>query len=124
MYEGGADVVYQVAGGSGGGVFKAAAAKGAFAIGVDSDQYQSADASVKEVIITSMLKRVDNAVFDLVKRAGEGKFKGGVHQWDLTNDGVGYSTSGGKIDDVKTQVEEAKSKIVSGSTKVPTTPAS
>ncbi len=124
MYEGGADVVYQVAGGSGGGVFKAAAAKSAFAIGVDSDQYQSADASVKEVIITSMLKRVDNAVFDLVKRAGEGKFKGGVHQWDLTNEGVGYSTSGGKIDDVKAQVEEAKQKIVSGSTKVPTTPAS
>jgi basic membrane protein A len=104
-------------------VFKAAAAAGKLAIGVDSDQYNSADATVKDVIITSMLKRVDNAVFDLVKRAGEGKFKTGVHEWNLGNDGVGYSTSGGKIDDIKAQLEEAKGKIVSGSVKVPTAPS-
>ena len=124
MYEAGADVVYQVAGGSGGGVFKAAQSAGKLAIGVDSDQYNSADASVKEVIITSMLKRVDNAVFDIVKRAGEGKFKPGLVEWDLGNEGVGYSTSGGKIDDIKAQLEEAKGKIVSGSVKVPTKAAS
>jgi basic membrane protein A len=122
MYEGGADVVYQVAGGSGTGVFQAAAAAGAMAIGVDSDQYNSADPAIKEVIISSMLKRVDNAVFDFVERTSKGQFKAGVHNWDLKNDGVGYSTSGGKIDDIKAQVEDLKAKIISGEIKVPTTP--
>ncbi|MEP6762100.1 MAG: BMP family ABC transporter substrate-binding protein [Sporichthyaceae bacterium] len=120
MFEGGADVVYQVAGGSGGGVFKAAQAAGDMAIGVDADQYLSADASVKDVIITSMLKRVDNAVFDFVERASKGEFKAGIHQWDLTNEGIGYATSGGKIDDIKPKLEEYKAKIISGEIKVPT----
>jgi basic membrane protein A and related proteins len=122
MYEGGADVVYQVAGGSGSGVFQAAAAANAMAIGVDSDQYLSADPSVQKVIITSCLKRVDNAVFDFVKRAGEDKFKAGTHKWDLSNDGVGYATSGGAIDDIKPKLEELKAKIVSGEIQVPTKP--
>ncbi len=123
MYQGGADVVYQVAGGSGGGVFKAAKAANAMAIGVDSDQFLSADASVKDVIITSMLKRVDNAVFDFVKRTAAGQFKTGLHQWDLTNDGISYATSGGKIDDIKAQLESYKAKIIAGTIKVPTAPA-
>jgi basic membrane lipoprotein Med (substrate-binding protein (PBP1-ABC) superfamily) len=122
MYEGGADIVYQVAGGSGTGVFQAAAASNAMAIGVDSDQYLSADPAIQKVIITSMLKRVDNAVFDFVERVSKGQFKAGVHTWDLTNDGVGYATSGGAIDDIKTQLDGYKAKIVSGEIKVPTTP--
>jgi basic membrane protein A len=122
MYEGGADVVYQVAGGSGTGVFQAASAAGAKAIGVDSDQYNSADPAIKAVIISSMLKRVDNAVFDFVERASKDQFKAGAHNWDLKNDGVGYSTSGGAIDDIKAQVEDLKAKIISGEITVPTTP--
>jgi basic membrane protein A len=122
MYEGGADVVYQVAGGSGTGVFQAASAAGGKAIGVDSDQYNSADASIKAVIISSMLKRVDNAVFDFVERVSKDQFKAGAHNWDLKNDGVGYSTSGGAIDDIKAQVEDLKAKIISGEITVPTTP--
>jgi basic membrane protein A len=122
MYEGGADIVYQVAGGSGTGVFQAAAAANAMAIGVDSDQYLSADPAIQKVIITSMLKRVDNAVFDFVERTSKGQFKAGTHTWDLTNDGVGYATSGGAIDDIKSQLDGYKAKIVSGEITVPTVP--
>ena len=61
MYDGGADIVYPAAGGSGAGVFEAAAeaGEGNWAIGVDSDQYQTADPAVQNVILTSMLKRVE-----------------------------------------------------------------
>ena len=64
MFDGGADIVYHAAGGSGGGVFEAAAEAGGLAIGVDSDQYNTADPSVQDVIMTSMLKNVNVAVFD------------------------------------------------------------
>ena len=69
MFDAGADVVYQAAGGSGGGVFEAAKAAGGMAIGVDSDQYKTADPAVKDVIMTSMLKKVDVAVYDFIKSA-------------------------------------------------------
>lgn len=63
----GADVLFQVAGGAGIGVIEAASEKeGTFAVGVDSDQYQTvADAKLKEVIITSALKGIDNAIFKI-----------------------------------------------------------
>jgi basic membrane protein A len=95
MYDNGADVVYQAAGGSGGGVFKAAKAKGKLAIGVDSDQYNTVEADLKDVIITSMLKRVDVAVYQFIKDQSGGKFTAGPTVFDLKVDGVGYSTSGG-----------------------------
>ena len=66
MFDAGADIVFQVAGGSGGGVFEAAKAAGGKAIGVDSDQYLTADPKVKDVIMTSMLKKVDVAVYDFI----------------------------------------------------------
>jgi len=122
MYQGGADVVYQAAGGSGGGVFSAAKAANAMAIGVDSDQAKTAAADVRDVIITSMLKKVDVAVFDFIKSVNDGAFKSGEVVYDLKKDGVGYSTTGGKIDDVKDQIEAFKAKIVSGEIKVPTAP--
>ncbi|HLL67906.1 MAG TPA: BMP family ABC transporter substrate-binding protein [Micromonosporaceae bacterium] len=122
LYDAGADIVYQAAGGSGAGVFKAAKAKGKLAIGVDSDQYNTAGAEVRDVIITSMLKRVDTAVFNFVKEAGNDAFKKGETTFDLKAEGVGYSTSGGKIDDIKTQLDDFKAKIIDGTIKVPTTP--
>ena len=67
MFDAGADVVYAAAGGSGGGVFVAAKAASAWAIGVDSDQYLSADAAVKDVILTSALKNVNVSVFDVIQ---------------------------------------------------------
>ncbi len=119
MFDAGADVVYQAAGGSGGGVFEAAKAAGAKAIGVDSDQYKTADPKVQDVIMTSMLKKVDVAVFDFITSVSEGNFTSGTLRYDLAKDGVGYSTSGGQIDDIVTQLEDYKAKIVSGEITVP-----
>ena len=120
MFDAGADIVFQVAGGSGGGVFEAAKAAGGKAIGVDSDQYNTADPKVKDVIMTSMLKKVDVAVYDFITSVNDDKFTAGSTVYDLAKDGVGYSTSGGQIDDIKTQLEDYKAKIISGEIKVPT----
>jgi len=120
MFDAGADIVFQVAGGSGGGVFEAAKAAGGKAIGVDSDQYLTADPKVKDVIMTSMLKKVDVAVYDFITSMSEDKFTAGTTTYDLAKDGVGYATSGGQVDDIKTQLEAAKAKIISGEIKVPT----
>ena len=119
MFDKGADVVYQAAGGSGGGVFEAAMDAGGFAIGVDSDQYNTADPAVKDVIITSMLKKVDVAVYDFISTVVEGNFTAGPVTYDLEKDGVGYSTSGGKIDDIKAQLDKYKQDIIAGTIKVP-----
>jgi basic membrane protein A len=119
MYDAGADVVYHASGGSGGGVFQAAAAAEKLAIGVDSDQYNTADPAVKDVILTSMLKKLDVAVYDFIKTVVDGNFKAGPNMYNLEKNGVGYSTSGGKVDDIKDQLEEYKTKIVSGEIKVP-----
>ena len=120
MFDAGADIVFQVAGGSGGGVFEAAKAAGGKAIGVDSDQYLTADPKVKDVIMTSMLKKVDVAVYDFITSVNDDKFTAGTTTYDLAKDGVGYATSGGQVDDIKTQLEAAKAKIISGEIKVPT----
>ncbi|MFZ5852745.1 MAG: BMP family lipoprotein [Actinomycetota bacterium] len=122
MYDAGADIVYHAAGGSGGGVFKAAKAAGKLAIGVDSDQYLTADPSVRDVILTSMLKKVDVAVFDFIKSVNDKSFTAGEHVYDLKADGVGYATSGGKIDDIVPKLEDYKKQIIAGTIKVPTTP--
>ena len=112
MYDGGADIVYHAAGGSGAGLFEAAKAssdaKGSkvWAIGVDSDQYNTSDAAVKDYILTSMIKRVDVAVFEIIKAAMDGNVKGGPTRYDLSVDGVGYSTSGGFIDDITDQLDD------------------
>ncbi len=121
MYDSGVDVIFAAAGGSGTGVFQAAKAANKLAIGVDSDQYQSADAAVRDVIITSMIKRVDVAVGAFLTDAQEGGLKAGEERFDLAADGVGYSTSGGKIDDIKGQLDELKKQIIDGTIKVPTT---
>ncbi|MFN8079674.1 MAG: BMP family ABC transporter substrate-binding protein [Kineosporiaceae bacterium] len=119
MYDAGADVIFAAAGGSGTGVFKSAKEKGKLAIGVDSDQYESAAADLKPVIMTSMLKRVDVAVYDFIKSAQAGTPLTGIQVFDLKKDGVGYSTSGGQVDDIKAKLEAAKGQITSGSVKVP-----
>lgn len=122
MYDSGADVIYVAAGGSGSGAFQAAKAKGKLAIGVDSDQILTAEPSVKSVIISSALKRVDVAVFEFLKAYVGGAKPSGEQRFDLKNNGVGYSTTGGKIDDIKPQLEQLKAQIISGAITVPTTP--
>jgi basic membrane protein A and related proteins len=120
MYDAGADIVYAAAGGSGAGVFQAAAASGNKAIGVDSDQYKTADPKVQSVIMTSMLKRVDVAVYDFIKSASAGNYASGTVRYDLAKDGVGYATSGGQMDDIADQLNSYKQKIISGEITVPT----
>jgi basic membrane protein A len=88
MYEQDADVVFQVAGGTGAGVIDAAKEENRFAVGVDSDQDYMAPGNV----LTSMLKRVDIAVYDLIKQLAAGELQGGtVAQYGLDQNGVGIS---------------------------------
>jgi basic membrane protein A len=120
MFDGGADIVFHAAGGSGGGLFEAAAESDNWAIGVDSDQYETADPSLQDVILTSMLKNVDVAVFEYLKSVDGGEFPSGVTRYDLSVDGVGYSTSGGFIDDITDKLDEYKQQIIDGEITVPT----
>ena len=124
MYSGGADIVFQVAGGSGTGVFQAAAAAGGRAIGVDSDQYNTVDdPALQAVIMTSMLKRVDNAVLAFVGDYVDGNVKGGDDiMYDLESEGVGLATTGGFIDDIQGEIDDYRQQIIDGDVEVPTTP--
>ena len=122
-YAAGTDVIYTAAGGSGAGTIEAAIEAGKWAIGVDSDQYLTAGTpEAQAVILTSMLKRVDVAVFETIKAVNDGDTSGGIKVFDLSNDGVGYSTSGGYIDDFVEQLDEIKAMIVAGDITVPTAP--
>ena len=102
----GADIIYAAAGLSGSGMFQAAADTTAatgtkvWGIGVDSDQYNTVDPAVQEYVLTSMIKRVDVAVYDVIKSVIDGTFAPGERRYDLAVDGVGYATSGGFIDDI------------------------
>jgi basic membrane protein A len=129
MYEEGADVVYHAAGGSGAGVFEAAkdtsetTGTKVWAIGVDSDQYETAGADVQEYILTSMLKRVDVAVFSTINNYVTDSHQSGVKVFDLSADGVGYSTSGGFIDDITDQIDALRESIITGEVVIPEAPA-
>ncbi len=123
MYDAGVDVVFAAAGGSGTGVFQAAEAKGKKAIGVDSDQYQSVgDPTLQPVILTSMLKRVDVAVYESLKKFVAGEELPVSTTFDLESEGVGYATSGGFVDDIRPQLDDLKQKIIAGEITVATTP--
>ncbi|MEZ5255465.1 MAG: BMP family ABC transporter substrate-binding protein [Ilumatobacteraceae bacterium] len=94
-----------------------------WAIGVDSDQYLTASSEeAKAHILTSMLKRVDVAVFETAKAIADGTPLPGVVTYDLAVDGVGYATSGGYVDDIKEKLEEYKQQIIDGTIVVPTAP--
>jgi basic membrane protein A len=122
MYDAGADVVYHAAGGSGAGLFQAAVEKKQLAIGVDSDQYQSASADQKPLILTSALKGVDTAVYNFIEGDANGKFVAGTTRFSLKDNGVGYATSNPIIDPYKSKIEDFKAKIIAGTITVPTTP--
>jgi basic membrane protein A and related proteins len=127
MIANGADVIYAAAGGSGLGMFqsvKAAADGGAtvWAIGVDSDQYTvPALAEYKDIIVTSMLKRVDVAVYDVIAAVVDGAPLVGVQNFDLSKDGVGYSTSNSAVSAFTDAADAAAEKIKSGEVVVGTT---
>jgi basic membrane protein A and related proteins len=122
----GADVIFTAAGNSGLGAFDAVEQFGRdekgearrFVIGVDSNQ----NGLKTGFVLTSMVKRVDNAVYDVVKEVLQNNFNGGFHVFGLDKDGVAYSMdehNAGLIpDDVIQKVEAAKQSIISGDIKV------
>jgi basic membrane protein A len=119
QYQGGADIIFHAAGASGYGLFDAAEDQKKFAIGVDSNQNW-----VKPgVVITSMLKRVDVAVFDVIKETKEGKFKGGTLRFGLGNKGIDYAMDqyNEKLvpADVRKKVDAIKADIEKGKISVP-----
>ena len=123
MFDAGADVVYHAAGGSGGGVFEAAQAAEGWAIGVDSDQYLTASEDAQPHILTSMLKRVDTATFNMTESVADGKPLVSYQTYDLAADGVGYSTSGDFLsEDTISQIEDFADQIKAGDIEVPDTP--
>jgi len=130
MYSSGADVVFHAAGGTGVGLFKEAndlkkkdPSREIWAIGVDSDQANMGP----DVVLTSALKRVDNAVIDVSTKAKDGNFPGGkVALYGLAEDGVGLSPINSKAPNkaaIETAVKEWTDKIKAGTVKVPGTRA-
>ena len=118
QFDRGADVVYAAAGGTGLGVLQAAADSGKLSIGVDSNQNYLHPGSV----LTSMLKRVDVAVYNAFKDAMEGDLAPGAQNLGLAEDGVGYALDGHNRDlitsEMEARLEEAKQKIISGELEV------
>jgi basic membrane protein A len=110
----GADVIYQAAGGTGIGVLQAAADAGVWGIGVDANQNYMHPGQ----ILTSMLKRVDVAVYNAFKTSHDGNYQTGVFSYGLAEDGVGYSIDEHNESlitaDMKSAVEAAKAAIISG----------
>jgi basic membrane protein A len=117
-----ADVVYAAAGLSGQGVIEAAATEKVWAIGVDSDQYQQeALAKYKDSILTSAMKDVAKAVYNLAKSVEDGKPETGIVRGDLKTGEVSLSNSNPKFADnaeLQAAIKTAKEKIISGEIKV------
>ena len=122
----GADVIFTAAGNSGLGAFDAVEQAGRdasgrathFVIGVDSNQNM-----VKPgFVLTSMVKRVDNAVYEIIKDVVNGQFKAGAHIYGLDKDGVAYAmddyNKGLIPEEAIKQTEEARQKIIKGEIKV------
>jgi basic membrane protein A len=119
QYGRGVDVIYHASGSTGNGVIEAAKETGKYAIGVDSNQNYMAPGHV----LTSMVKRVDNAVYMTIRAAIHGEFTGGVHEFGLADDGVGYAMDEYNesmiSDEMIAAVEEAKAAIIAGEIVVP-----
>jgi basic membrane protein A len=119
QYAKGADVIFHAAGKTGDGVFAAAREHDGRAIGVDSDQYDAAPCCV----VTSMVKGVDVAVLDVIKEIIAGKFRGGLHELGLAENGVGFIADERNRTllpiEVVTKVRLLSEEIVAGTIQVP-----
>lgn len=106
----GADIVFQVAGGCGIGALTAAASRGVYGIGVDTDQKAAAS-----TVIASALKRVEVATYDAIQAVVQNKFQGGVTTFSLQNDGVGYAPGNITLPaDVQAELTKISGEIKSG----------
>ena len=118
--EKGADVIFHAAGGTGLGVIDGCKEAGIWAIGVDSDQSSIAP----ETILTSAMKRVDNAVYDVAKATVEGTVEPGVKTYTLADAGVDLAPTTDNIDPaVLAEVQDVKQQIVDGKITVPSNKA-
>ncbi|AHY45395.1 putative ABC-type transport system periplasmic component/surface lipoprotein [Rubrobacter radiotolerans] len=120
----GADIIYHAAGATGAGLFDVATEENFFAIGVDADQAQLVPDAP---ILTSVVKRVDNAVYDAIEQANNGEFPGGeVVEFGLKDGGLSLAPFGEYDDlvpqEVKDQIAEAEQGIIDGEIEVPDTP--
>ncbi len=119
QYQQGVNVIYHASGSTGLGVFEAARTMKKLGIGVDADQYNEAPGYV----LTSMVKRVDNAVYDAIARVVNKQFAGGIYDFGLDKDGVGYAYDEHNKalipDAVRARVEALKAEIIAGRIKVP-----
>lgn len=119
QYNNGVDVIFAAAGASNSGLFDAAEEKRKFAIGVDSNQNW-----VKPgLVLTSMLKRVDVAVYRAILDAKAGKFSGGTVRFGLQNEGIDYAVDqyNDKIltPEMRTKLSSLKTEIIKGKIRVP-----
>jgi basic membrane protein A len=122
MYDDGAEIIYHAAGASGAGLFNAAVEAGKFAIGVDSDQYLTASTEQQPLILTSMLKRVDTAVYNAIQATGDGSF-GGSFIFGMAEEGLDYSQSNPALtQDIVAQLDKFKQQIIDGTIEVPSLP--
>jgi basic membrane protein A len=119
QYQQGVNVIYHASGSTGLGVFEAARQTGKYAIGVDADQYSEAPGR----IVTSMVKGIDVAVFDMIKRVKDHTFKGGIYTYGLPENGVGYVYDDHNRalipDSVRARVEHLRDEIIAGRIVVP-----
>ncbi len=119
QYNRGADVIFHAAGKTGTGVFNAAKSKGKWAIGVDSDQFDDMPCC----ILTSMVKKVDIAVFETVRDLVQGTFEGGVREFGLAEQGVDYVFDDNNRDripsEIRARVEAIRQGVIDGTIKVP-----
>lgn len=118
QFDQGVDVIFAAAGGTGTGVYQAAKDAGKLAIGVDSNQNHLHPGTM----LTSMVKRVDVAVYDSAKASKDGSWKPGVTVMDLAHEGVGWALDENNkslvSDEIKAKVSAAKADIISGKIKV------
>jgi basic membrane protein A and related proteins len=121
QYQSGVNVIFHASGSTGLGVFEAARQTGKLAIGVDADQYAEAPGH----ILTSMVKGVDAVVFDQIERVRDGTFHGGVQEYGLAENGVGYVYDAHNRalipDSVHARVEQIRRDIIAGRITVPAT---
>jgi basic membrane protein A and related proteins len=121
QYSQGVNVIYHASGSTGLGVFEAARQAGKYGIGVDADQYGEAPGRV----LTSMVKGIDVSVFDMLKRAKEHSFTGGIYTYGLAQNGVGYVYDEHNRalipDSVHARLERIKADIIAGRITVPST---
>lgn len=127
MLSNGDDIIFQAAGDSGEGITDAVLAaresgkRGVWTIGSDGDEYDTASDDQQRVILTSVVPRVDTAVYHYVRDHVDGKKLGGTREFDLKEKGVAFALSGGYLADISSELERDQKAIVAGKITVPST---